>query len=58
MAPVKILTLKRAADELGTYRQRVLERIAAGELTPATVDERPAVVDDPKFRRAVRKAAA
>jgi hypothetical protein len=55
MATVNVLTLKTAADRLATYRERVKVMLAAGKLTPATINGKEAVVDDLAFRRAVRK---
>ena len=59
--PTVVLTQKVASDRLGVSRHEVARRLVDGSLTPAVVDDRPAVLVDKQYekvRRAVRKAVA
>ncbi len=49
MEPVEILTPQTAAGRLGVSRHVLLTILARGELTPATVDGKPAVVVNARF---------
>lgn len=57
MPDVHVLTMKRAADRLRTYPQDIANRLALRQLTPATIDGRPAVLEDDDFRRAEAEIA-
>jgi hypothetical protein len=57
MPDVAVLTVTEAASRLDERRETIPVLVARGELTPATINGRPAVVDDAKFRRAQRRAA-
>jgi hypothetical protein len=57
MEPVEVLTPQAAAGRLGVSRHVLLTRLASRELTPATVDGKPAVVVDKAFRRAEKATA-
>lgn len=61
MEGVNVLTIRAAAAELKERRESVALRLARKELTAATINGRPAVLDDVTFRRMqrkVRRAAA
>ncbi len=51
-----VLTQKVAADRLGVTRHEVAQRLASGALTPASVDDRPAVLVDAKYEAALQDA--
>jgi hypothetical protein len=52
MEPVEVLTPQVAAGRLGVSRHVLLTRLASRELTPVTVDGKPAVLVDSVFRKA------
>jgi hypothetical protein len=54
---VKVLTVREAAARLGARPEAVALKLARAELTPATINDRPAVLDDITFRRLLRKSA-
>ena len=56
METVAVLTVRAAADKLDRRREAVHLMLARGELSPATINGRPAVLDDITFRRMARKA--
>lgn len=55
MQEVTVLTIKRAARELGKSRYVVLQQVVRGELSRATVDGSAAVLVDKRFLRAVKE---
>ncbi len=60
METVSVLTIREAASRLVRRREAVQLLVARGELTSATINDRPAVLDDLTFRRmkAAREAVA
>lgn len=56
MEGVGVLTIREAATRLRARREKVSLLLALNELTPATINDRPAVLDDVTFRRLQRKA--
>ena len=56
MSEVGVFTISAAAIRLDLRREYVSLLLARKELTPATINERPAVLDDLRFRRLARKA--
>lgn len=56
MKGIAVLTIRHTASKLNVSRTIVPVMLAAGELTPATVNGRPAVLDDLALRRAIRRA--
>jgi hypothetical protein len=55
---VRVLTLREAARRLDRPRPHISILLASGKLTPATINDRPAVADDAAFRRQGRKPKA
>lgn len=53
---LRVLTQKKAADELKVSRHEIAKRLADGTLTVVDVDDRPAVLIDKAFRRVARTA--
>ncbi len=60
MEPVSVLTIAEAANRLDRRRETVHSMVARGDLTPAKINDRVAVLDDLTFRRmkAAREAVA
>jgi hypothetical protein len=53
---VRVLTLREAARRLDRPRPHISIMLASGKLTPASINDRPAVADDLTFRRLARQA--
>jgi len=56
MEGLRVRTVRRAAVELGYSRHNLAVALVSRTLTSVTVDDKPAVLVDDKYRRALRSA--
>lgn len=53
MERATVVTQHAAAARLGITRHGIAQRLAAGTLTPASVNDKPAVLVDEKYEQAL-----
>jgi hypothetical protein len=57
MKAVSVLTIRHAADQFGKHKSFVSRMLVTQALTTAYINGRPAVLEDSKYRAALKKAA-